>query len=152
MDEVYVMNAQECINGWGLWPDHDQAKREIDLSRVVEIGESPNRLPPRIANKVYRAGESGMGYCVFTLRFKDGTRQEVGSGGAVDFVRLPTGKRMTDIAGVLPHMGGSHEAIFSASLDYHWCLFGEGAWAMSPKRPGLMLGLWKWACECLGRF
>ena len=146
VDAVYVTNAQEYIDVWGIWPDQDRGKREIDLSRVVEISESLNRLPPRIANKIYKAGESGMGYCVFTLLFKDGTQQEVGSGGAVDFVKLPTGKQMTDIVDVLPHEGGRDEPIFSASLDYYWCLFGEGKQTMNPHRSGFMLALWKRAC------
>ena len=146
VDAVYVINAQEYIDVWGILPDQDRGKREIDLSRVVEISESPSRLPPPIANKIYKAGESGMGYCVFTLLFKDGTQQEVGSGGAVDFVRLPTGKRMNDIVDVLPHEGERDEAIFSASLDYYWCLFGEGKETMNPHRPGFMLALWTRAC------
>lgn len=146
VDEVYVMHAQEYIDIWGIWPDQDRGKREIDLSRVVEISESPSRLPPKIANEIYKAGESGMGWCVFTLVFKDGARQEVASGNAVDFVKLPAGKRMTDIVKVLPHEGGRDAANESASLDYHWCLFGKGKQTMNPHRPGFVLALWRRAC------
>jgi len=125
LDCVYIINAQEYIDVWGIWPDKDYGKKEIDISQVIEILESPNRLPPKIANKIYDGGESGMGYHIFTLLFNDGNRQSILSGNAVDFVKLPIGKSMNDIVDVVPHEGHK-TADPSASLDYYWCLFGDG--------------------------
>jgi hypothetical protein len=123
VDCVYIIQAQLYIKNWGVWPD--PCRGEIDLARVVRIEESPSRLPPEIADKIYAAGESGMGYCLFTLIFRDGTSKAVVTGNAVDFVRLPRGQTMSDIVDVKPH-AGRETADQAASLKYHWCLFGEG--------------------------
>lgn len=122
---VYVIEAQKYIDWWGVWPDKDEGKKEIKISEVVRIEESLHRLPPDIANKIYHAGESGMGYCIFSLIFSDGYRQAVVSGNAVDFVRLPNGKKQSEIVDVEPHEGINDQSRYN-SLDYHWCLFGKG--------------------------
>jgi hypothetical protein len=71
---------------------------------------------------MYAAGESGMGYCLFTLRFVDGSEQSYCTGNLVDFVALPEGKNIADIVGLDPHQGRSDSAM--RGLDYSWCLFG----------------------------
>ena len=124
LDAVYVIGVQEYLNVWGIWLDLDYEKRQVDLAKVVKISESPLRLPPEIANKIYAAGESGMGYHVFTLVFRDGSNQPVRCGNAVDFVKLHQDKTMTDIVDVLPHKG-LDEATAEATIDYYWCLFEE---------------------------
>jgi hypothetical protein len=121
---VYVMDAQSYIDGWGVWPEDDKGKHHVRIEDVVSIAESPLRLPARMANELYRAGESGMGYCLFTLVFSDGSRQAYVSGNAVDFIHLPNGKTTADISAVLPHEG--RNALQKQSPEYFWCLFGEG--------------------------
>jgi hypothetical protein len=120
---VYVLPAQMYIDFWGVWPEDDSAKRSIAVSDLKEIQESPCRLPPKIASKIYDAGESGMGGCTFTLKFNDQSTQSYNTGNAVDFVQLPPGKQATDIVDVLPHEG---EEPFFKGLEYRWCLFGVG--------------------------
>jgi hypothetical protein len=89
---------------------------------VIEISESPSRLPVDIANELYKAGESGMGYCAFLLEFKDGSRQAYVTGNAVDFIPMPNGKSLGDITRVIPHEGRNDENSLSGH-KYFWCLF-----------------------------
>src|SRR5262249_46823858 len=75
------------------------------LADVRAIAGSPTRLPPDIAWRLYEAGESGMGYTVFTLVFADGWRQSYVCGNAVDWVIMPAGRTIADIRDVMPHKG-----------------------------------------------
>jgi len=125
VDRVYVVDAQSYIDLWGVWPEDDPAKTSLPIGEVAALEESPSRLPAAIANRLYAAGESGMGYSLFTLLFRDGTSQAYATGNAVDFVRLPSGKSAEDITGVLPHKGGEATHRLKG-LDYRWCLFGSG--------------------------
>jgi len=125
LETVYVAPAQGYIDIWGVWPKDDRGKNEIDISKVTKIAESPRRLPKRFTDKLYRAGEDGMGYCLFTAVFKDGSTQAYLAGGALDFIPLPAGKLMADIVDVIPHEGRNAPNRLE-SLDFHWCLFGVG--------------------------
>jgi hypothetical protein len=118
------MDAQSYIDVWGVWPEDDRGKHHIRIEDVVSISESPLRLPVRFANELYRAGESGMGYCLFTLVFSDGSKQAYVSGNAVDFVHLPAGRTNADISAVLPHEGRNVPQ--KQGPEYFWSLFGEG--------------------------
>jgi hypothetical protein len=80
-------------------------------------------LPARFANKLYNAGESGMGYTIFTVVFSDGTKQAYSAGNAVDFIRYPEGKGPADVADVLPHEGRNEIQI--RVPEYYWCLYSE---------------------------
>jgi hypothetical protein len=124
LERVYIQDAQSYIDKWGIWPEDDKAKRSLDVTRIVAIGESAQRLPVDIASRLYEAGESGMGYCVFTLIFRDGSQRTYVTGNAVDFVQLPAGMSHRDIIDVRPHTGDRDGA--SAGLDYYWCLYGSG--------------------------
>jgi hypothetical protein len=124
IDRVYLAESNSYIKVWGVWPDDDHGKKFIKIEDVVSIHQSPSRLPSHLAQKMYKAGESGMGYCVFTLRFRDGSNQAYLCGNAVDFVLLPAGKFMTDIVDLLPHEGRNQQQM--QKLDYCWCLFGFG--------------------------
>jgi hypothetical protein len=121
-DCVYVVDAAEYIKTWGVWPDQDKGKREIRIEEVEEIMESPSRLPLAMAQRLYDAGESGMGYVAFELTYRDGSRNVHVSGNAVDFVRLPDGKTMRDIVDVHPHAGRGASGHLSAP-EYYWCLY-----------------------------
>lgn len=65
-----------------------------------------------------------MGYCIFTLLFKDGTKQVYQTGNAIDFVPMPQEKVLSDIIDVLPHEG-SNDPNSINGLRYFWCLFSK---------------------------
>lgn len=120
---VYVVPEGPYIRHWGVYPQQDRGKSYISLSDVGAFAESPGRLPARFADKLYKSGESGMGYTIFTVVFADGSRQAYVTGGAVDFIRYPEGKGPTDVIDVLPHEGRNAEPV--SSPEYYWCLFSD---------------------------
>jgi len=122
VDCVYFAEADSYIKIGGVWPDEDDGKKFIKIEDVASIYPSPSRLPFQLAQKMYKSGESGMGYCVFTLKFRDGFTQAYLCGNAIDFVSLPTGKTMADVVDLLPHEGRKEQQM--PKLDYWWCLFG----------------------------
>ena len=137
LDCVYVLPAQSYIDSWGCWPEDDPGKQHVSVADVIELGESRYRLPPEIATKIYGAGESGMGYAVFTLVFDDATEQAYVTGNAVDFVTLPRDKTGTNIIEVIPH---KRSTTLIEGLDYHWCLFGAGESNRKLKYMGQKIG------------
>jgi hypothetical protein len=120
---VYVVPEGPYIKHWGVYPQQDPGKSYVSLSDVDALAESPRRLPAQFANKLYKSGESGMGYTIFTVVFADGSRQAYGTGNAVDFIRYPEGKGQSDVIDVVPHEGRSAEPV--GSPDYYWCLFSD---------------------------
>jgi hypothetical protein len=124
LDRVYVVTAKEYYRVWGVWPEDDEGKQAVDIGEVAEIAESPERLPFRLANEVYEAKESGMGYHVFTVEWRDEFKQPYITGSAVDFLPVPEGRSLRDAMIVLPHEG-RHDPATLKGLDYHWCLYGE---------------------------
>jgi len=120
---VYVVPEGPYIRHWGVYPQQDRGKSYISLSDVDALAESPRRLPAQFANKVYKSGESGMGYTIFTVVFADGSRQAYAAGNAVDFIRYPEGKGQNDVIDVVPHEGRSDEQV--GSPEYYWCLFAD---------------------------
>jgi len=123
LDCVYVVPEGPYIRHWGIYPQQDRGKSYISLADVDALAESPRRLPARFASKLYKSGESGMGYIIFTVLFADGSHQAYGGGNAVDFVRYPEGKGQSDVVDVLPHEGRNAEPI--TRPEYYWCLFSE---------------------------
>ena len=89
VDRVYVVDVGPYSRKWGIDPTLDKGKRSIAVEHVVRIESSPSRLPASLANKLYAAGESGMGYTIFVVVMRDGSRLPFLTGGAVDF---PTGR------------------------------------------------------------
>jgi hypothetical protein len=120
-DRVYIVDADSYIRTWGVWPEDDPAKRSIPLDDVGEIEASPFRLPAALANRLYEAGESGMGYCLFTVEFRDGQRQACVTGNAVDFITFPRALTGADVVRVLPHAGRVEDPVRGPA--YGWCLF-----------------------------
>jgi hypothetical protein len=118
---VYVVESSEYIRKWGVWPNQDSGKREVKIEDVIEIQESPCRLPARFAQSLYAAGESGMGYLVFGIRYRDGSFSYHIAGNAVDFVNIPAGKTIDEIESVVPHAGRDQQDLFRAP-NYAWCL------------------------------
>jgi hypothetical protein len=82
------------------------------------------RLPPELATKLYAAGESGMGYCVFTVKFSDGSRRAYVTGNTVDFITPPSGLTAGAARKVYAHRGRDQSP--QPGPDYYWCLF-QGA-------------------------
>jgi len=124
VDCAYVVEANAYIRMWGVWPDQDKGKREIKIQDVVCVRESPFRLPAELAQVLYNAGESGMGYVVFEIEYRNGSRSGHASGNAVDFVRLADGKTTADVVAVHPHEGRNRQLL--EAPEYSWCLYGIG--------------------------
>jgi hypothetical protein len=77
-----------------------------------------------MAQHLYAAGESGMGYVMFEIAYRDASRSRHLSGNAVDFVQLAQGKTASEIDNIFPHAGrGSKD--YLENPKYYWCLFEE---------------------------
>ena len=120
-DCVYIAEASSYIRIWGVWPDEDNGKSAIRIEDVAQIQPSPSRLPAKFAREMYAVGESGMGYCIFTLHFADGTCQPYCTGNLVDFPQMPVGKSVNDVVALRPNQGRGEESL--GARQYHWCLF-----------------------------
>lgn len=120
-DCVYVISVQQYFNHWGLPPEKARGKNFVQIQNVARIEESPSRLPSKIADAIYQAGESGMGCYQFTLFFSDDSKQEYMTGNAVDFVPFPAGKTNADIVKVIP--GYEADKDVKQGLKYFWCLY-----------------------------
>lgn len=121
-DAVYIVPEEPYIKYWGVYPENDPGKRWIRMEDIAKVEESPIRLPAQFANEIYRNGESGMGYTIFTVVFSDGSRQPYGMGNAVDFIRYPDGKGPKDVVAVVPHEGRNDATRVDGS-EYYWCLY-----------------------------
>ena len=79
---------------------------EVDIQQIADVSEYPRRLPPRFSTQLYTAGESGMGYIVYTIDLRSGASLVVVSGNlAIDFPDLPDAIEPADIIAVRPHVG-----------------------------------------------
>jgi len=123
-DTVYIVPEKPYIKYWGVYPENDSGKRWIRMEDIAEIKESPFRLPAQYANQIYKNGESGMGYTIFTVVFADGVRQACVSGNAVDFIRYPLGKGPKDVVAVIPHEGRRDNTLVN-SPGWYWCIYSE---------------------------
>lgn len=123
-DMVYFMPERPVMKMWDVYLQTDGAKRLIPVEDVAEVRDSPARLPARFANELYRQGESGMGYTIFTIVFSDGTRQACVTGNGVDFIQYPPGKGSRDVTAVIPHEGRRDESLVKAPPSY-WCIYAE---------------------------
>ena len=121
LDNVYIAEVNSYLKDWGMLPNDDSGKMSILIEEVESITSSPNRLKPELANKLYKAGESGMGYCILKIIFDNKQTLDVLSGNAVDFVPTPTGLTTKNIKDVLPHEGSRTNYV--NGLEYYWCLF-----------------------------
>lgn len=123
IDRVYIAELDNYLMHWGIMPEDDEGKASIRIEEVIEIKESPNRMPIHLANKLYEAGESGMGYCVYKMELDDGQIIDVLSGNAVDFPPIPQGFKPSNIKDVFPHKGSRKKYIYSS--DYYWCIYED---------------------------
>jgi hypothetical protein len=123
LNNVYVAEVKRYLKVWGILPGEDPAKKSVLISNVIKIEESPNRLPPNLATKLYKCGESGMGYTVFTLVLNNGQQIPIVTGNAIDFVDLPNGFNTNDIMDVIPHEGRNNNPQHGPTYD--WCLYED---------------------------
>ena len=100
---VYVVEARAYIREWGVWPWDDRGKSWIPAEQIRSLGSSPLRLPVKFAQLVLDAGESGMGYCAFSVTLRDRRRLYFVTGNAVDFPNWPPDVRPDDVVAVKPH-------------------------------------------------
>lgn len=122
IDRVYFAEAETWFVQWGVWPEDDPGKTSIDPGEVAELRESPSRLPVQFASKLYEAGESGMGYTIFTLIFRDGSRAAFVAGNAIDFIDYPVGQSPATVVDAIPHVGRG-DPTMRTSPSYAWCLY-----------------------------
>ncbi len=122
MNRVYVVSEQSYIRSWGVWHEDDSGKASIAIEEVQNLREGHSRLPAEFANRLYDAGESGMGYRIFTVVFDDGSHQVCLTGNAVDFVEYPSGKAPENVTAVLHHTG-REDPNLQTGPDYLWCLY-----------------------------
>jgi hypothetical protein len=120
LDAVYIEPEIPYLQTWGM---EDRGESVIRIEDVLKVEDSPTRLPPQFANEIYRGGESGMGYTIFTVLFSDGQRQAYATGNAVDFITYPEGKTPIDVVAVEPHEGRHSNPVTGPT--YYWCLFSE---------------------------
>lgn len=123
IDYVYLVALKTYIKTWGSYPDEKSGKRYISINDVIDIEESPSRLPFPIVNKIYKAGETGMGYTIATFIFKDGLKEVLMN--AHDFIDYPVGKNKDDIVNVLPHKGQKAPNLKNGP-SFYYCVFSEG--------------------------
>lgn len=124
VNNVCIAEAETYIKLWGVWPEDDPGKKAVDISKVVDIKESPNRLPAYLSNKLYSAGETAMGGIIFTVLFADESEQVYEYGNALDFIDLPEGKTVSDIIDVIPHKG-RESANKLLGPEFYWCLYDK---------------------------
>lgn len=122
-DTVYIEPEKPYLRFWGVYPEDDRDSRFVRIEDVENVEDSPVRLPARFASEIYRNGESGMGYTIFTVVFSDGSRQACVTGNAVDFVCYPNGKGPNDVVEVCPHEGRDDAPV--SAPKWYWCLYSE---------------------------
>jgi hypothetical protein len=85
---------------------YSEAGEWLNPDLVAEIRESQHRLPIEIARTLYAAGESGMGYLIYKLHFRNQPDLVIVSGSYfIEFPDLPPGYDAQDAMGVTPHEG-----------------------------------------------
>ena|SRR5579862_3967650 len=95
----------------------------LSPSGLGSISDSPWRLPAKFAKQLDEAGESGMGYRVFTVVFS-WWRRRVYVQNVVDFIEYPPGKSAAQVKAVLPHIGERKAGAKSGPV-VHWCVFSS---------------------------
>jgi hypothetical protein len=125
LPRVYLADEASYLQLWG----NDPGRSMIDIADVVAIEESRDRLPARLANDLYEAGEAGMGYLIFTVVLRDGRSIPFLVGNAVDFLDWPSDASPSDAVAVEPHVGREFfapgDGSGRGSADYLWCLYSS---------------------------
>ena len=119
---VYIINAAEHANRRGELP-LDFYPDPIPIEKVVDIMESPYRLPQQLAQELYNQGESAMGAFIFTVEFSNRRQLSYSTGGLVDFLEIPNGLKANEIIKVIPQkaLPKNH----GTEMSYRWCIYRE---------------------------
>lgn len=100
---VYVVEASSYIREWGVWPWNDRGKNWVQAEAIRSLRSSRLRLPAHFANSLNAAGESGMGYCTYSVELRNGKRLYFVTGNTVDFPNWPPGVSPSDVVAVRAH-------------------------------------------------
>ncbi|MFT5124837.1 MAG: hypothetical protein ACI97B_003475, partial [Verrucomicrobiales bacterium] len=96
----------------------------IHPDTVERIEPSRERLPANLASQLYAAGESGMGYEIFTIRMKDGSSHVFVTGNIVDFPDYPGSVDVDNVKDVHPHQGREEsKRSYRQGRDFRWCFY-----------------------------
>jgi hypothetical protein len=119
---VYIIDASEhanrkCELPLDFYPD------PIPIEKVVDITESPYRLPIYLGQELYKQGESTVGAFSFTVEFSDGTQLSYAMGELVDFLDTPNGLKASEIVRVIPHKAVAKDQW--KAKNYRWCLYRD---------------------------
>jgi hypothetical protein len=122
---TFVVEAQVFVLHWGVWPWSDKC---IQAERIRSLRSSPQRLPARLANELYAAGESGMEYCSFSATFRSGKKLYFLNGNTADFPAWPADADPNEVIAVHPHdrhpeYRGRMPMAEESSAEYLWCRF-----------------------------
>lgn len=105
----------------GMAPESMTGLSWIRADQVISIEESPLRLPPRFANRIYGAGERWGAYS-FTLIFSWWCRRKYLVIGFVDFLSYPQGRGPSDVKDVVLYKINEES---TPGPKYHWCVFSR---------------------------
>jgi hypothetical protein len=120
---VCLVERNLYMHTWGLEPHDDPHKKSVRVEDVASVASSASRLPPAFANRLYASAESGMGYHVFIVQFRNGSARAYLLGNLIDFIDYPEGQGPDDVVNVLPHQG--RESNPASGPEYVWCLYDE---------------------------
>jgi hypothetical protein len=117
-DHVLFVNKDDFLKyaGWTL-------KKEFTITpeEVIDIYESPFRLPVALAQEIYDRGETGMGFYRFWIIMNDDKQYLYVTGDAVDLIDLPDGYTNKDIKDIGASTR-SKDGFIYRHKPYHWCL------------------------------
>ena len=120
-DRVYVQSRQPYLAHWGILPFNDPHKGWIAISEIVDLDESPFRIPPDLATQIYEKGETGMGVTKFRVVFRDKKSLAVMTGNALDFIPLPEGMTGADALHAYPITGWEEQT--ELAPRYYWSIY-----------------------------
>ncbi len=99
----------------------------IHPDSVEQILPSLERMPARLATKLYHAGESGMGYQLFTMKMKDGSSHIFVTSNVVEFPDFANGYGTNDVDDVYPHHGREQTKLgYQQERSFEWCFYVRG--------------------------
>ncbi|MDR3575673.1 MAG: hypothetical protein P4L50_17575 [Anaerolineaceae bacterium] len=117
---VYIIDGNEHANRKGELP-LDFFPDPIPIEKVVDIIDSPYRLPRQLAQALYNQEESSLGSYNFTVEFSSGAQFSYSMGGLVDFFDIPTGFNAGDAVRVIPNKALSNH--HRMGVSYRWCIY-----------------------------
>lgn len=122
LDAVCFLDEITFFGFWG----YDSSKSFVPVSDIESIAPSPLQMPTKVANKIYKAGETRMGGTDAVLYLKGRRNVRCIFGGVVDFVRLPEPYRASDVkrARVLWSRPSLNNAL--GGPGFSWCVHLAG--------------------------